>query len=332
MMKILTWFVPSRRMRHKMRAALKNKNIGRKLDNIKNILSVRTDFSKIPQPHGYMELCQQANLKMLFAFDKLCKQNGIDYFMNAGDVIGMIRHGRPIPWDYDSDCGVAGADWKKTLSLLRRILPNKHFGIVYVANFLKICYGGAGIDIFKYSHFSRDIDWTVDVKMIGAREKKFCNKLKRRPMIIIRADESVEEIDRKWNLIEKYDSELDRLFDKYVLLVEPQDDCGAVIYAGGSSEIFEYGTVFPTRRLNYGGTELSFPNNVGDYAMMLYGDIWQFPNDVLTHPGISASAIEYFKMKKAFENISGVDLYEMLSVPRLLSKNMVQDKFRQETF
>ena len=43
---------------------------------------------------------------MLLYFDKVCKENGINYRLDSGMVLGAIRHGGFIPWDDDVDVAI----------------------------------------------------------------------------------------------------------------------------------------------------------------------------------------------------------------------------------
>jgi len=53
----------------------------------------------------------------LWAMDKIFKEHGIHYWLDGGTLLGAVRHGGVIPWDYDADCKVFGCDKEKILSL-----------------------------------------------------------------------------------------------------------------------------------------------------------------------------------------------------------------------
>ena len=46
-------------------------------------------------------------------------QNGIEYFISSGTLIGAIRHGGFVPWDDDFDVGVLRADFEKVKTILK---------------------------------------------------------------------------------------------------------------------------------------------------------------------------------------------------------------------
>lgn len=71
--------------------------------------------------HGDIELTleeiQQIMLKMLVAFDKICRDNNIEYFLAGGTLLGAVRHKGFIPWDDDIDVYVKRSDYEKLMKL-----------------------------------------------------------------------------------------------------------------------------------------------------------------------------------------------------------------------
>ena len=60
---------------------------------------------------------QMADMEILHAFDKVCKNNGIRYFAVCGTLLGAVRHGGFIPWDDDLDFGILREDFEKLKNL-----------------------------------------------------------------------------------------------------------------------------------------------------------------------------------------------------------------------
>ena len=46
---------------------------------------------------------QDKILEVMKYIDKLCRDNGITYYIMGGTALGAVRHGGFIPWDDDLD-------------------------------------------------------------------------------------------------------------------------------------------------------------------------------------------------------------------------------------
>lgn len=77
--------------------------------------------------HNYegsvLRKAQLRMLDMLIYFDQICKESGVKYRIQAGTVLGAIRHGGFVPWDDDVDVVVDRKDYKK---LCEYILEHPH--------------------------------------------------------------------------------------------------------------------------------------------------------------------------------------------------------------
>ena len=72
-------------------------------------------------PEGSLKRRVQLRLlDMLLYLDKVCKENGIDYRIDGGTVLGAVRHGGFIPWDDDVDVVIENRkDYKKLCCCLK---------------------------------------------------------------------------------------------------------------------------------------------------------------------------------------------------------------------
>ncbi len=64
---------------------------------------------------------QIAELGILEAIDRVCRENGIMYFIDSGTVLGARRHGGFIPWDDDIDLGMPRDDFERFLEVAPRL-------------------------------------------------------------------------------------------------------------------------------------------------------------------------------------------------------------------
>lgn len=63
------------------------------------------------------EEIRKVQLDMLEAFAAFCKENDLRYFLDAGSLLGAIRHNGFIPWDDDIDLGMPRVDYEKAIAL-----------------------------------------------------------------------------------------------------------------------------------------------------------------------------------------------------------------------
>ncbi len=58
---------------------------------------------------------------------ELCEKHGLRYFLDAGTLIGAVRHKGFIPWDDDVDIGMPREDFNRFLEIAKTELPGHLF-------------------------------------------------------------------------------------------------------------------------------------------------------------------------------------------------------------
>ena len=64
-----------------------------------------------------------AILSIFDVFSKICKENGLTYYVGYGTLIGAVRHKGFIPWDDDLDVMMPRKDYRKFLEIAPKVLP-----------------------------------------------------------------------------------------------------------------------------------------------------------------------------------------------------------------
>ena len=65
----------------------------------------------------------EANLKILKEIDRICRKYKIKYLMDAGTLLGAVRHKGFIPWDDDADVAFTRNNYEAFIKVVRRELP-----------------------------------------------------------------------------------------------------------------------------------------------------------------------------------------------------------------
>ncbi len=60
-----------------------------------------------------IKISQEIGLQLLREFDQICKKHQINYFLDAGTLLGAVRNNRFIEWDDDVDIMMSRSDYQK---------------------------------------------------------------------------------------------------------------------------------------------------------------------------------------------------------------------------
>lgn len=72
---------------------------------------------------GMMKRSWAAQMEVLAEVDAVCRKHGLQYFADAGTLLGAIRHKGFIPWDDDLDICMKRADYNRFIHIAQEELP-----------------------------------------------------------------------------------------------------------------------------------------------------------------------------------------------------------------
>ncbi|MBR1776350.1 LicD family protein [bacterium] len=120
----------------------------------------------IPPAEGEFRQWQMECLDIFKIVDKICRENGIKYWVDFGTLLGTFRHKGFIPWDDDIDVSMLQKDIEKLLPILKTEFENSNFTVrehaITCNNYqIRIRHKNynAGFDIFPM-HISNDSGYT----------------------------------------------------------------------------------------------------------------------------------------------------------------------------
>lgn len=317
------------RQNNELRGALEA--VQRQVRGLQNHNEIFTDISTAPIAKGGLRLQQQAGAKMLELFDAICRKEKLDYWLGAGNLIGIVRHnGEAVPWDDDVDVYMPREDFEKATKILPKIFKNSDFGLVDRGFSLKIArYKSTAVsfDIFPIDQYYEKVEGEEAVAKL--HEKIVKSGLYSNSEWIdaagygpswsdflvpvwegkdVKTPEKIKEIKeeslKKWNesLMKgntpAKDGQLVKGFEKAAFPAKQYS--------------WSYDWVFPLQRATYMGVEVNIPNNPDKYLRSQYGDYWGFPTSYHRHTS-------HFESK--YENLDDLSNLASLGVSRLLGKD-----------
>src|SRR5574344_1120949 len=290
---IICCFVPSRKMRHKIRAVAK-KNVGgynntdivlgelsHKLDccildiqRLPHILQVSHPVEELIPAYGNKLLLQKCETSILAHFAKVAKKHNLKYWLDSGTLIGYVRHNGFIPWDDDIDICMTREEYDKLLKVI-----DKDF-----------CTGG-----FFYQHgeilrlYYKTIHAWVDIFPMdtGDTEIPPTGKAYNNFIAILNDIKSATDFDyKKWQkhekpVSQKYIDTCLRRRDKE--LVKKKHPNGFIFFGvetGVKNRIlFARKDIFPLKPIKFFGVDAYIPQNTEAYLLQMYGDYMNYPNN-----------------------------------------------------
>lgn len=262
-------------------------------------------FHSLPKAEGYERKSQILLANLLNKIHKVCEENGLQYWLNFGSLIGAIRHGGFIPWDDDIDLGMLRSDAEKLIAILK---DDKELFVRYIfANSKengvhRLCQVRwydteenqfvAYIDIFLY-------DYCLNI------DNKLWNyTLEQRKKLMIESQAyPVKSVNTKVLTEGNVQSELEEIYNKYYKVVDAKikfsdkntdhiiwgfDNGSYLLYH--DMHTFKCDFIFPLKTINFEGFEFFVPNKYFEYANQVYEDILRLPTDILSHKHVKFTA------------------------------------------
>lgn len=149
---------------------------------------------------GRLRQAQLKMLAMLEVVDSICLKHGLNYWLDAGTLLGAVRHQGFIPWDDDMDIGMPRACYEQFLRIAPQELPDHMFlqtihtdpGYFNMATPLKIrdrssryiekheqgnepYVQGIFIDVFVYDRMPEDAKQRKRYKFLAKKISRFLN-------------------------------------------------------------------------------------------------------------------------------------------------------------
>ncbi len=232
---------------------------------------------------------------------RICTDNGINYFLIAGTLLGAVRHQGFIPWDDDMDIGMLRNDYDRFCSIVREKIDDNfwvssidtedNYGFVFTKIRLKGTSfreelnpegleTGIFVDVFP-------IDKLPDGKLSGIVQKNMMKLYKN--ALLYKCGYKIDYNSKSviYRKIMKFVSKQpkDRLRDKLVHYQSRHNNENCEYYANMCST-YKYGRErFPAysltslSKLPFENTEYMVPDPPTEPLKLLYGDYMKLPDE-----------------------------------------------------
>lgn len=222
-----------------------------------------------------LENLKKVELEILHYIDDFCKKEKISYWLEAGTLLGAVRHKGFIPWDDDIDIAMLRQDYENFVEKFEKI-EHKDYKIKRNSKgshrFIKVISTEKTlllnnekhdifVDIFPFDYYTKNqVNFLNNfIELHKNRKSGFSNKLK--DMIV----EIKREIRK--NILFKIKFEKNGN-EKYI---------GHGIENDFKIQLNEEKDIFPLKELKYENGYFKVPNNYDKYLTLMYGDYMKFP-------------------------------------------------------
>ncbi len=136
----------------KLKKLLKRHGGGKK----KKSGNVNTAQEMTPEREEKLNRLHMTLMEILDVIDKICRENGLKYYLYGGTLLGAVRHKGIIPWDDDMDIVMYRKDFEKFAEICKTQLPDGYF---YQTCFTDPDYPHLMAKIRKDGTFVREAKW-----------------------------------------------------------------------------------------------------------------------------------------------------------------------------
>lgn len=236
----------------------------------------KIDITKVPPAQGLLRDIQLANLALLKELAYVCEKNNFKYILDAGTLLGAVRHSRFIPWDDDIDILMFREDYEKIVSAFKNTTRNSDIYAEYHRDkdtnsqyFIKIKHKKCpflGVDIFPLDSYGKHL--SPKEQLIATN--KICKILKHLKKEI---DPNISNKETKTILTKTM---------KEKILLSSANENGDFVYGVDFAHklknwFLDRDIVLPLRKIQFEDSEYTTVNKPKEFLKNIYGDYMKYP-------------------------------------------------------
>lgn len=236
----------------------------------------KIDITKVPPAQGLLRDIQLANLALLKELTYVCEKNNFKYILDAGTLLGAVRHSRFIPWDDDIDILMFREDYEKIVSAFKNTTRNSDIYAEYHRDkdtnsqyFIKIKHKKCpflGVDIFPLDSYGKHL--SLKEQLIATN--KICKILKHLKKEI---NPNISNKETKTILTKTM---------KENILLSSANENGDFVYGIDFAHklknwFLDRDIVLPLRKIQFENSEYTTVNKPEKFLKNIYGDYMKYP-------------------------------------------------------
>lgn len=236
----------------------------------------KIDITKVPPAQGLLRDIQLANLALLKELAYVCEKNNFKYILDAGTLLGAMRHSRFIPWDDDIDILMFREDYEKIVSAFKNTTRDSDIYAEYHRDkdtnsqyFIKIKHKKCpflGVDIFPLDSYGKHLSLKEQLKATN----KICKILKHLKKEI---DPNISNKETKTILTKTM---------KENILISSANENGDFVYGVDFAHklknwFLDRDIVLPLRKIQFEDSKYTTVNKPKEFLKNIYGDYMKYP-------------------------------------------------------
>lgn len=236
----------------------------------------KIDITKVPQAQGLLRDIQLANLALLKELAYVCEKNNFKYILDAGTLLGAVRHSRFIPWDDDIDILMFREDYEKIVSAFKNTTRNSDIYAEYHRDkdtnsqyFIKIKHKKCpflGVDIFPLDSYGKHLSLKEQLKATN----KICKILKHLKKEI---NPNISNKETKTILTKTM---------KEKILLSSANENGDFVYGVDFAHklknwFLDRDIILPLRKIQFEDSKYTTVNKPKEFLKNIYGDYMKYP-------------------------------------------------------
>ena len=251
-----------------------------------NILFCESDL----RAHGHLRDVQLQTFEILRFTVNVCEENGLDYWLDYGSLIGGLRHDGFVPWDDEADICMPRPDYEKFLKLIDEKINE-------IPNLKENLRVSKGVSKFRNMNnpgspsLASQIIWSKPLANVDVHPIDFYEVTPENEEELLRNNRKGFILKAKRTLLDKVNDGTYESFDEGYLnesnsigvVFEGTDYLGSSIDGTGRKPI-DKKYIYPLKRVSFEGMEFNIPNDPDEYLSKYYnGDIMRIPPVIQNH-------------------------------------------------